>query len=151
MSKIIFVRGIPGSGKSTYARAWAEEDPEHRIRINWDDMRTMFGKYWVPSRETLVKEASITILRKAIASGFDVVIDNMNLSKSSTSDFISIAEQNHCEIEYVDFKTPLEVCIERDSKRANSIGSEIITDIYNRNLNFYKDNDYRYLRENSSR
>lgn len=39
--KIILTRGIPGSGKSTWARAWVEESPETRIRINYDDLRNM--------------------------------------------------------------------------------------------------------------
>lgn len=58
MSKLIICRGIPASGKSTWA--------EHRVRINQDDIRLMLGKYQVPSREKLVqhiqKEAMIQLL-----------------------------------------------------------------------------------------
>ena len=36
--KLILCRGIQGSGKSTWAKAWVAEDPEHRIRINNDDL-----------------------------------------------------------------------------------------------------------------
>ena len=52
--KIILCRGIQGSGKTTWARKWVLEDPEHRVRFNNDDIRNMLGKYWVTSRETLV-------------------------------------------------------------------------------------------------
>lgn len=45
MNKIIICRGIPASGKSTWAKQWVLEDPEHRIRINQDDIRNMLGKY----------------------------------------------------------------------------------------------------------
>ena len=72
MPKIILCRGIQGSGKSTWARKWVLEDPEHRVRFNNDDIR------------------------------------------------------KHYIIEYKDFFTPLEVCIERDSKRENPIGEEVI-------------------------
>ena len=41
MSKIILTRGIQGSGKSTWAKAWVAEDPEHRIRINNDDIKSV--------------------------------------------------------------------------------------------------------------
>lgn len=54
MSKIILCRGIQGSGKTTWAKQWALEDPEHRVRFNNDDVRNMLGKYWVPNREVLV-------------------------------------------------------------------------------------------------
>lgn len=53
--KIIICRGIQGSGKSTWAKQWCHEDPEHRIRINNDDIRNMLGDYWVTSREPMVK------------------------------------------------------------------------------------------------
>ena len=56
MKKLILTRGIQGSGKSTWARQWVEEDPENRVRINNDDIRNMLGKYWVTSREDLVAD-----------------------------------------------------------------------------------------------
>ena len=41
MSKLILCQGIQGSGKSTYAKKWVAEDPEHRVRLNYDDLRNM--------------------------------------------------------------------------------------------------------------
>lgn len=42
--KLILCRGIQASGKSTWAKAWAKEDPEHRVRFNNDDIRNMLGE-----------------------------------------------------------------------------------------------------------
>ena len=42
MNKIILTQGIQGSGKTTWAKAWVAEDPEHRIRINNDDITSMW-------------------------------------------------------------------------------------------------------------
>ncbi len=130
MSKVIFVRGIQGSGKTTWAKQWVEEEPKKRVRISWDDLRNMFGKYWVPTREKLVSEGSYEIFKKALECGYDVVIDNMNLSEKSISIFKEIAESFSCQIEFKDFNTPLEVCIERDSKRENPIGETVIRRTY---------------------
>ena len=55
MPKIILCRGIQGSGKSTWARKWVLEDPEHRVRSNNDDIRNMLGKYWVTSGEEVIR------------------------------------------------------------------------------------------------
>lgn len=138
MKTVIFCRGIQGSGKSTWAKQWAQIDPEHRIRISWDDLRNMMGKYWVPSRESLIKYISECLLIDALDKEYDVVIDNMNLSEKSTKSFIQIATIHMAKIEYRDFKTPLDVCIERDSKREAPIGKEIITNTYNKYKSFYE-------------
>ena len=42
---LIICRGIQGSGKSTWAKQWCHEDPEHRVRFNNDDIRNMLGVY----------------------------------------------------------------------------------------------------------
>lgn len=78
--KIILCRGIQGSGKTTWAEQWVLEDPEHRVRFNNDDIRNMSGKYWVPSREGLIKDLKGLFLWEAMSYGFDIVIDNMNLN-----------------------------------------------------------------------
>lgn len=81
MSKLIITRGLPASGKSTQAKQWVLEDPEHRVRINQDDIRLMLGKYWVPKREPLVQHIQEEALIEALLKGYDIVIDNTNLNK----------------------------------------------------------------------
>ena len=82
IKKIILTRGIPGSGKSTWAKAWVAESPETRIRLNWDDMRNMLGPYWVPSREHINKVMLWCAVNTAAYCNnpYDIVIDNMNLN-----------------------------------------------------------------------
>lgn len=53
---------MPRYSKTTWAKQWVLEDPEHRVRFNNDDIRNMLGKYWVPSREDLVKDLKSTFL-----------------------------------------------------------------------------------------
>lgn len=143
MAKIILCRGIQGSGKTTWAKQWALEDPEHRVRFNNDDIRNMLGKYWVPSRENLVKDLKRTFICDAMFCGFDIVIDNMNLNPKEIEYYNTILDSwnNSKEVrpkyslEFKDFFTPLQECIERDSKRPNPIGEEVIRKTYER----YKD------------
>lgn len=70
MSKIILCRGIQGSGKTTWAKQWVLEDPEHRVRFNNDDIRNMLGKYWVPSRENLVSDIKKDFMVSAMEFGY---------------------------------------------------------------------------------
>lgn len=136
MPKIILCRGIQGSGKTTWAKQWVLEDPEHRVRFNNDDIRNMLGKYWVPSREGLVKDLKGLFLQEAMAYGFDIVIDNMNLNPRELEYYERVlndwnrAVRPKYELEFKNFFTPLQDCIERDSKRPNPIGEEVIKATY---------------------
>lgn len=137
MSKLIICRGIPASGKSTWAKQWVLEDPEHRVRINQDDIRNMLGKYWVPSREPLVQHIQEEALIEALNRGFDVVIDNTNLNKKVLEKFDRLIRTfEDYEIEYKDFfDTPLSVCIERDKTRDLQVTEKVIRSFYDN----YKD------------
>lgn len=152
--KIILCRGIQGSGKSTFAKQWVLKDPESRVRFNNDDVRNMLGKYWVPSRETLVNSIKKQFLATSMKKGYDIVIDNMNLNQKEVDFYKSYVEAHNNTIEelrkegslkpnndfkyvleFKDFFTPLDECIRRDALRENPIGEAIIRNTYNR----YKD------------
>ena len=137
MSKLIITRGLPASGKSTWAKQWVLEDPEHRVRINQDDIRLMLGKYWVPSREKLVQEIQFDAIIEALNREFDVVIDNTNLNNKVLDQFNRLIRTfEDYEIEYKDFfDTPLSVCIERDKNRDLQVTEKVIRSFYNN----YKD------------
>lgn len=145
--ELIILQGIQGSGKTTWAKNWVKEDPKHRVRFNQDDIRSMFGVYWVPSREPLVKAMHNYFLNEAMLEGYDIVLDNMNLNQKTLDEIKEIVEEFnkwislspvdlHYDIKYQTFfDTPLEECIARDSKRENPIGENVIRSTYNK----YKD------------
>lgn len=150
--KLILYRGIQGSGKTTAAKAWVAEDPEHRIRINNDDIRNMLGPYWVPSRETLVSSTKREIAHAAMRSNYDIVVDNMNLNPKEIKYWEDIVNnynkylnsegvkpdwlQYEYEIEFKDFFISLEECIRRDAMRPNPIGEKVIRDTWKRYKHF---------------
>lgn len=142
--KVIILQGLPASGKTAWAKQWCLIDPEHRIRINQDDIRNMLGKYWVIEREPLVTEINENIINESMHRGYDIVIDNMNLDdmiiekiKDKVEAFNKHVNANwKYKIEYKTFfDQSLEDCIERDSKRGNPIGETVIRSIYEK----YKD------------
>lgn len=137
MAKIVLYRGIQGSGKTTWAKQWVLEDPEHRVRFNNDDIRNMLGKYWVTSREHLVSDIKKDFMVSAMEFGYDIVVDNMNFNPKEIEYYENLVDStlgymNCYSLEYKDFFIPLEVCIERDSKRENPIGEEVIRKTYER-------------------
>lgn len=129
MNKLILCQGISGSGKTTWARNWAEECPESRIRLNYDDIRCMLGTYWVPGdRETIVKKIFDAGLLTAMEKGYDVVIDNMsNLNPKHVKEYENLAAHyGGYKVELKLFDTPVEECIRRDALRPIPIGEKVI-------------------------
>ena len=141
--KLILTRGIQGSGKTTWARQWVEEDPDSRVRINNDDIRNMVGNYWVVGREPLVSEIKQYATQAAMARGYNIVVDNMNLNPHEVKFWEKVVELNNAypdgykyEIEFKDFFIPLEECIRRDTMRPNPIGEKVIRETWKRYKHF---------------
>ena len=145
MSKLIICRGIQGSGKSTFAKEWAKEDPKNRVRFNWDDMRNMMGEYWVPERENtgIMKTLRASFLNEMMQKGWDIIIDNMNLNPKDWEFYEGVVKSFNetnsgikYEIEYKDFFIPVEECIRRDAMRPNPIGESVIISTWKRYKHF---------------
>ena len=143
MNKLILTRGIQGSGKSTWAKAWVAEDPGSRVRINNDDIRNMLGNYWIVGREPLVSEMKQYVTQAAMDRGYNIVIDNMNLNPHEVKFWEKVVELNNAdpdgykyEIEFKDFFIPLEECIRRDAMRPNPIGEKVIRETWKRYKHF---------------
>ena len=146
MKTLLILQGLPASGKSTYAVNWVNEDPEHRLRINQDSIRRMFGKYWLEDKIQLKKRESITsnitmeLLKQSMFNQFDIVLDNIDLNSKvlgAIEDYVNYfnikyADLQAYKIEYKLFKEPLQTLIDRDSKRDISVGANVITNLYNR-------------------
>lgn len=155
MKTILILRGLQGSGKTTFAKEWVSKDPESRVRFNRDDIRNMLGKYWIPKRESLITDMYMDFLNRAMISQYDIVIDNMNLDEkyieeieNEVEDFnewirdVEVFEPYKVEIKDF-FIVPLATCIERDSLRDNPVGENVIRHTYNK----YKDKiiPWKYL------
>lgn len=155
--KLIICRGIQGSGKSTWAKQWCHEDPEHRVRFNNDDIRNMLGDYWIPSREKLVTEARANMITFALIKGYDVVVDNMNLNPKEDAWIRTLCENIekdtgiHINIEYKDFWTPVDECIRRDAARPNPIGEKVIKETWRRYRDFIINSGIKEMLKNKAK
>lgn len=132
---MLILQGLPASGKSTYAKEWVNQDPKHRVRINRDTMRLMLNPIYSMDHKNLVTDILDFALNNILAHNYDVVIDNMNLSKKYVDNLEAKAKEANYEIVIKSFKdVPLDVCIERDSKRELSIGKSVITALHKKYL-----------------
>lgn len=101
--ELILTRGIPASGKTTWAREWVKGGK--RLLVSRDDLRNMFGEYWVPARESLITNIEEYIVATALESGYDVVVHDCNIRQ---------------------FEIDIHTAIVRDENREQSVGAEVI-------------------------
>jgi predicted kinase len=133
MTELIITRGLPASGKSTWAKAWVAEDPANRVRVNRDDLRfMMFGKYWGKGvDEDAVTVAEETLVKSALSKGKSVVVDATHLRASVVRKWARIHP-----VVLKDFAIPVDVCIDNDVIRSaeggRRVGERVIRDMARR-------------------
>jgi len=136
--KMYIMRGLPGSGKTTAARAMSDTNANGvRYRVNRDDIRRMLGKYddFSKQREDLVTEIERNAVKSALDYKASVIIDDCNLNPLYVSGWEDIAKAWIVEVEVVDFtNVPLRECLKRNTGRPKEerVSNKIIHDMYNR-------------------
>lgn len=127
MIKVILTRGLPSSGKSTWAKKIIGKSPNKYKRINKDDLRAMLddSKYSKDNEKFVLRVRDMLILT-AIENGKHVIVDDTNLAPKH-EERIKQLIKGKAELIIQDFTdVPLEICIERDLKRPNSVGEKVI-------------------------
>lgn len=144
MSKLTIVRGLPGCGKSTWAKAQVALDPEHTVRINKDDLRGMAhdGVFIAPVKGQGGTEAAINLMRNVtisglLISGWNVITDDTNLPQQTVKVLSNIAAKANAEVEIHDMTdVDLNLCLTRNRQRTGRarVPDEVIMDMYNKYL-----------------
>ena len=132
--KLLLLRGLPASGKSTYAKELVSKD-HNWVRVNKDDLRAMMnGGVFSGKLEKQIVRTERKLAENALKIGKSVVIDDTNFNPDHEEYFRQLAKMYMEEFEIKFFDTPLEVCIERDNKRPNGVGEAVIRKMYNQYL-----------------
>jgi predicted kinase len=129
MPKLLMLKGLPASGKSTHAKELAASG---WVRTNKDDLRAMLNdSNWSKSNEAAVLRLRDFIVLDALKRGKNVVVDDTNFAPIHEETLKKLAQDNKAGFEVKFFDTPLEECIKRDLKRPNSVGERVIKKMYN--------------------
>lgn len=130
MTTLFITVGLPGSGKTT----WAKEQTTCK-RVNRDDIRAMLdnGK-WSPSNEKLVTQVRDHTIITALAK-HNVICDDTNLSPKVQEHLKALAQSVGAKTQIVDFThVNVEECVKRDLLRPRSVGEKVIRDMWERYL-----------------
>lgn len=156
MPKIILTRGLPASGKSTWAKKWVKEDPVNRKRVCRDDLRLMMHnvQYMPDNKKDLKRlEEDITYTRDWMIDIWsndcnDIVVDECSLNpkydieKSIENILLLNGKLKKYRIVWKDFTdVPVQVCIKRDALRENPTGAKVIKAAYFKYLTDYNIED----------
>ena len=137
MKKVTILRGLPGSGKSTFAKKLVADNPNVYKRINRDDLRMMFDNgHFTKGNEKFVKQVRDVLIIKALEEGKHVIVDDTNLSKTNETRIKQLvlehnkAKNDTVQVELIEIETSLADCIARDALREKPVGERRIRDLH---------------------
>jgi predicted kinase len=78
VQELIINRGIPASGKTTFAKAWLAEGGS-RIRVSRDDIRMQLFNKPTDVDEDLVTKVEDSTIHSALIAGYSVIVDDTNI------------------------------------------------------------------------
>ncbi|MFG1602635.1 AAA family ATPase [Actinoplanes sp. NPDC049265] len=116
MTRLLITRGLPGAGKTTFARRlqpWV-------VRVNRDDLRRMLHgrRLYTPWAEGLVSTVQRGTVERLLEARADVIIDDTNLRPGLVRDWTALATRLGATLEIHDFTgVPVEECVRRDATR----------------------------------
>lgn len=127
---LIMCKGLPGSGKTTWAKA------QKAKRINKDDLRNMLDNgEWSKKNESQILIIRDVMIENLFHTGVDIIIDDTNLAPKHEERLRNLATKYYTPFVIQDFTdVSLENCIKRDLNRENSVGEKVIRDMYNKYL-----------------
>lgn len=119
--------GIPGSGKTTYARRYLGR----ALRLSLDDLRLMItGVAYDPRYESIVigvgHAALDLMLSRARVWHHDILLDATNATVDRRRFYIRMAEQYGLPTVAVFVDCPLDVALARDRRRPDSVGEDVV-------------------------
>jgi predicted kinase len=124
--KLILLCGIPGSGKTTYARKYISDCTKNTIHLSSDSIRAeLYGDESIQGNPAEVFSLMQKRAIEALNNGNDVIYDATNITRKDRSGIIGICPK-FAKIECHIIWAPIEVCIERDAARERTVGKEVI-------------------------
>lgn len=130
--KLLALRGLPASGKTTYAKELVNKG---WVRVNKDDLRAMLNNSkFSKSNEGYILSLRDEIIISSLVQGKNVVVDDTNLDPKHLIAFESIAGEFLADFEIRFFDVDVKECIRRNALREKPVPEKVIYQMYERYL-----------------
>lgn len=126
--KLIMLRGLPASGKSTLAEELLFQGGEY-FRVNRDLLRKMLHlDIWTGKREGITIELEQLVVAHLLSQNKNVIVDDTNLGDKHVNMWKTIAEMNNAKFEIIDMmhKVSVAECVERNKNRSPRVPDGVI-------------------------
>src|SRR4051794_24799544 len=135
MTRLLITRGLPASGKTTFARKLQPQV----VRVNRDDLRLMLhgGRLLTQRSEAQVTQVQQASVEALLRRHSDVIVDDTNLRGQTVRRWAELAARFHAQFEVHDFTdVPVDECVRRDASRTGDsyVGEEPIRRMHQRYL-----------------
>lgn len=143
--KLILLVGIPGSGKTTYAKKYMEQEA-NTIHLSSDLIRAeLYGDESIQGDPAEVFSLMQKRAVEALNEGCNVIYDATNITRKDRASIIGVCPKFvniQCHIIWA----PIEVCIQRDATRNRTVGKEVTDKILKRFQAPYYDEGIDYIK-----
>lgn len=129
MAKIIFLKGLPASGKTTWSKNKLEEG--NYLWVNKDTIREMLGPFSKKREKDTIRIRN-ELIRLGLKMGKNIIVDDTNLNPVHERSVKQIAKENNADFEINDsfMAVSPEECIKRDLERQKSVGASVIWEMF---------------------
>ena len=125
MARLVMMRGLPASGKSTQAAEYVKQSGW--VRVNRDLLREMLHfNAFSGKNEGLTVQAEKNLVRHFLMAGMNVVVDDCNLGEQHAEMWMALALDCDAKFAVHRIKTHWKECIERDKGRVKMVGAHVI-------------------------
>lgn len=126
MARIIMLIGLPGSGKSTYAKEYLSDHIENTVWCSSDSIRKeLYGDENIQGNPQTVFEHLHNKVGIYLHRGYNVIYDATNVTRKNRRGVIN-KFSNIADIEAHIVWAPFEECVARDNARVKKVGEEVI-------------------------
>ena len=129
MARLCILVGLPGSGKSTYAKTVKKNN----VIVSSDEIREiLYGNADIQDDPAKVFAYVDSITYDCLKYGMDVIYDATSLTKELRSNILKKFSSVASSISCVYMDTPVETCIARQKTRDRVVPTEVILEMAER-------------------